>query len=622
MDFSILPYEDQKKYAEWMFSPLSSAQEVKDWVRMYLGLELPLEITDPDSTSSPLDSIYQVYNTFKHNTGDQNPGYILMSCREGMKTVSVAILEVLLVLHFQLEVGHAAATEDQSSVALGYIDTFFMSIQPLLDVAGWLNKTKNKRLTKFKTPQGKTPYIKIVICTTKGMNSLHSNVLFLDELDLADPAAIKEGKNITGFSKGIHGIKVYLSTRKYAFGNMSKAIDEAPAMHYKILSWNILDVTERCPKSRHLPEEEKTDMYVAKNLPLKQIFKDEFEFLPTAEHPKWDLVKDVYKGCQSCLLLPVCRKRLADKPESASGGFYKPIVSVIQKFRENDPDTAEAQLLCWKPGSEGLVYPRFSTVPGKGNVMSLKDAYEILMGSPSTKSFVSEMDFLYELQKSNIPLYAGVDWGYVHDSVIIVFAVFPTGEVWIVDCWAAPGLEFSDVLNTAISYREKHKNIQKWWCDQAMPSHTKSFTKNGMKSPKFTKDVMGGIESLRSKIVDSSGKRMLKIVETPNTKRVISAIQKHRFKLDGQGNVTLEPDDERGIADICDAARYVGQNIFPVRGDQKISTSWTEAQLQEKNNPNPTTNEQMREEIFKRVYDGGSVTGSTTHQKGGFKWNI
>jgi hypothetical protein len=619
MDFSILPYEEQKKLAEYMFMPLSSAEDIRNWVKLYLGLELPLEITDPDSTSTPLDSVFQVYNTFKHNTGDKNPGYILMSCREGMKTVSVAILEVLLVLHFQLEVGHAAATEDQSSIALGYIEGFFTIIQPLLDIAGWENKTKNKRLAKFKTPQGKTPFIKIVICTPKGMNSLHSNILILDELDLADPKAIKEGKNITGYSKGIHGIKVYLSTRKYAFGNMTKAIDEAPAMNYKILSWNILDVTEKCPPSRHLPDGPVRDMYVAKNLPLKQIYTEEFALLPDAEKTKYELITDVYDGCKECLLLPVCKKRLSQKPDHATGGFYKPIVSVIQKFRENDPDTAEAQLMCWKPGSEGLVYPRFSTVPEKGNVITLKEAYSALMG-PNSKAFVTEMDLLYQLQKADIPFYAGVDWGFTHDSVILIVCKMPTGEIWVIDCFAAPGLEFSDVLQTAMAYRDKY-GIQKWFCDQAMPSSIKSFNKNGMKSPKFTKDVLGGIDSIRAKIIGATGKRFLKVVATQNTKKVISALQKHRFKMDSQGNLTTEPDDERGIADIADAARYIGQNLFPVKGSSKPEVAWTDVRSSPEDNPNPTTNQQMKEEIAKRVQEGGSMRGGTG-KRGGFHWDI
>lgn len=622
MNFDSLTESEKKEYAELMFSKLSSAQEVKDWAKLFLGLELPLEITDPESTSSPLDAIWQVYETFKNNSGDVNPGYILMSCREGMKTVSVSILEVLLLLHFQLDIGHAAAVEDQSAIALGYITGFIINIQPLLDVAGWTPVSENKRLIKFATPQGKQPFIKIVICNKKGMNSLHSNVLFLDELDLADPAALKEGKFITSYSKGIYGVKVYLSTRKYAFGNMAAAIEKAPSMNYKVLRWNVLDVTERCPAERHKPEGVKADRYVAKQLELNQISPEEFELLPDVEKTKFDLIKDAYEGCRSCSLLPVCRMRLAAKPVTATGGFYKPIISVKQSFVENDPDAAEAQLLCWKPGSEGLVYPRFNTValPGKeSNTLTLKEAYTRLVGS-NPKTSVNEYDLLYEIKQAGIKIVAGVDWGYTHDFVIVIMAIMKTGEVWVLDCYAAPGLEFPDMLNAALTYRDRY-DPEKWWCDQAQPSHVKSFNKNRMKSPKFTKDVMGGIESLRSKMTTGDGRKLFKIIQTPNTNKVTTAIQKHRFKLDGQGNVTLEPDDSRGIADICDAARYVGQNEFPVRGSQKPEVSWTDTEEALRPNEVPTRIQQMKEEIAKRVADDGEMKGGTG-KKGGFHWNI
>lgn len=634
MNFRDLP-EDEKRQKAWgMFQPLHSSVQLKDWVRYYLGLEIPLEITDPDSNSSPLDAIWQVYETFKNNSGDKNPGYILMSCREGMKTVSVAILETLLVLHFQLEVAHAAATESQSNVGLKYIEGFMMQIEPLVLAHGWTNLTQNKRTIQFRTPENKTPFIKIIICNPKGMNSLHANVLFLDELDLADPAALKEGVNIVGYSKGIHGVKVYLSTRKYAFGNMAIAIEKAEEMNYKLVRWNLIDVTEACPPSRHLPDEPKFDRYVAKNLPLKQISPEEFIGLPEVEKVKWELIKDAHAGCTKCPLLPVCKTRLSNKPQTARGGFYKPIVSVIQKFAENDPDTAEAQLMCWKPGSAGLVYPRFNSQIGKGNVITVKQAYETLIG-PTANQNITEITLLHEMQKAGIIFCAGVDWGYTHDFVITIVAVIPNGEIWLMETYASPGLEFSDILEIAITFRDKYK-VQKWFCDTSMPSHIKSFNKNAMKCPHFTKDVMGGIEAMRSKITNSLGKRLFKILHTETNKKAISAISKHRFVLDGQGNVTLNPDDARGIADICDTLRYIGQNLFPVRGPQKPGVAW----LDEKGQPiDPETPEgkarlkeamdaaeraslhenQMKNEIAKHL-GVASISGSTK-KKGGFFWN-
>ena len=550
-----------------------------------------------------------------------------MSCREGMKTVSVAILETLLLTHFSLDIGHAAATEEQSSVGLGYIESFMFKIEPFLEYRGWVKISQNKRLFKFKTPEGKQPYIKLVICNPKGMNSLHSNVLFLDELDLADPKALKEGVNITGYSKGIHGVKVYLSTRKYAFGNMAQAIENAKSMNYKIVNWNILDVTESCPPERHKPEGPKANMYVAKNLPLQKITVEQYNLLPSVEQIKWNLIEDVHEGCQTCALLPVCRMRLSTKPPSATGGFYKPIQSIIQKFAENvDPDVAEAQLMCWKPGSTGLVYPRFnsnlSSPLAPSNVISIKDAYETLFGP--TNRPVNELTLLNEMQKANILFYAGVDWGYDHDAVIAIVALIPNGEVWLMETYASPGLEFSDILEIGKSFRDKY-GIHKWFADTAMPANVKSFRKNGMPCPKFTKDVLGGIEALRSKIISADGKRKFKVIFNESNKKAISAILKHRFILDGQGNPTLNPDDARGIADICDALRYIAQNAFHPR-NYKPTHVWLDTQGRPIDPKDPEAikkaeiaskhEEQMKTKI--QGLTGGEVSDHRSGKKGVF----
>lgn len=621
MDFKSLTDDQKKEMADLMFEPLTCADDIKDWARMFLDLELPLEITDPGSTSSPLDAIWQIYQAGKNNSGDTTPNFILMSCREGMKTVSVAILELLIMLHFSRTVAHAAATEEQSSVAIGYINDFTTNIAPLLEISKWENMTQNKRTIKYRTPDGATPFIKILICTAKGMNSLHANFLFLDELDLADPIAIKQGKNITGYSRGFHGIKVYLSTRKYAFGNMQAAIEKAEETNSTILSWNILDVTEACPTSRHKPELPKQDMFVAKNLPLVRLTGDEFNALPDLEKSKYDMVPNAYAGCAGCKLLPVCRTRLAQKPQTATGGFYKPISSVIQKFADNDVEIAEAELMCWKPGSEGLVYPRYSDKVDVGNVISIKKAFETIVGTAAPSNITVQS--IYSLLVSlDIPIFCGVDWGDTHDAVIVAMARIPNGEVWIIDCFASPKLEIQDLLPVAINFRDRLKP-RKWYCDTNMPAYIRAFVRNGMACPKFTKDVMGGISSVRSKIMTATGQRLLKVLETESTKKVRTALMKHRFILDGQGQVTEKPDDDPGIADICDSLRYLGQNMFPLSGPQRpgiTSADPNAINVPEIQKHTPEQHEMMQKELNKAI--GKSTSTGGTGKRGGFHFNF
>jgi len=621
VNFKNLSDDQKKEMSELMFSHLQSGEEVKDWARTFLDLELPLEITDPGSTSSPLDAIWQVYEAAKKNSGDVSPGFIMLSCREGMKTVSVAILEVLIMVHFSLTIAHGAATETQSSVAIGYCNDFFSKIKPLLEIAGWEDMTQNKRTIQYLTPDGKNPFIKIVICTAKGMNSLHANFLFLDELDLADPNAIKQAVNITGYSRGFHGIKVYLSTRKYSWGPMQAALDKADETNYRVLSWNILDVTSACSPDRFKPELPKQDMFVSKNLPLKQIDGNEFNALPDIEKSKYDMLPNAHGGCVGCKLLPVCRGRLSQKPQTATGGFYKPISSVIQKFAENDVEVAEAELMCWKPGSEGLVYPRYLDKSKDGNLITLKQAYETLIGS-SAPSNLSPEALVGIFKSLDIPIYCGVDWGFRNEAVILVMAAIPNGEVWIIDCFSSPKLEIQDLLPVAINFRDRYKP-RKWYCDTNMPAYIKAFVRNGMTCPKFTKDVGGGIGAVRSKIMTATGQRLLKILEIDSTKKVRTSIMKHRFLLDSQGNVTDKPDDDPGIADICDSLRYLGQNMFPLSGPQKpnmVMTDPSSASVPKEQKHTQEQHEMMQKELAKAI--GSPIAAAGTGKRGGFHWSI
>lgn len=610
--------EEKKEWTDIMFTPLNSADELRDWILTFLGLDMPIGHIDPDSTSSPVEAMWEIYETVKLNKGEENPGYIMLSAREGYKTLSASILETLLMVHFQVTIAHMAAIREQSAKSIQYINYFFGKIDPLLTCRGWVNTSQNKNKIEYRTEHGADVYIKVIVATLSGANSEHTNLMFIDEIDVVkDPMAYEEAKLIPGYAKGLHPVTVKLSTRKFAFGLMQKEIDLAPISGDKILRWNIMDVTERCAPQRHKPNQPRADRYVSKALPLRQISPEEFHDLQEADKDKWDLVANAYAGCADCKLLPVCKTKLADRPETDRGGLYKPVGAVINTFKKTNPDMAEAQLMCWKPSAKGMVYGRFEGTVNTGNVITLDRAFETLIGDPPKKK-ITQVDLIHTMKNLGIDFYAGVDWGYTHDFVIVIFAKIPNGEFWIVDCYSQSGLEFSDILETAIGYRDKYQPV-KWYCDQAMPSHIKSFTKNGMKSPKFTKDVMGGIEALRAKIVGGTGKRLLKVLYTDDNQKIINSFQKHHFKLDAAGKPSLIPDDTAGVSDQADAMRYVAQNLFPLKGPQKPIAEWSEAELAKAKNP--TAAEQMQQEIINRVEGGAGVTQGSG-RKGGFYFNF
>ena len=619
MNFKDLAEDQKREVAKLMFQPLNSPDDLKDWVMFYLGLDMPIGIVDPDSTSSPIDAMWEIYNAVKNNDEDAKSKFIMLSCRSGYKTLSSSILETLLMVHFKITIGHMASIKEQSSIAIGYINYFFLKLEPLLTVAGWINKSQNKSQIEFQTPEGESVYIKVVVCTAAGANSLHTNLFFIDEVDLINNIlAYEESSKIPVYSKGRYPITVRLSTRKFAFGLMAKAVEDAEVKNHKLLRWNIIDIAEKCPTDRHLPDMPKVDRYVAKGLPLRQISPEEYDVLVDIEKKKWELLKDVHAGCASCKLLPVCKTRLADRPDNHVGGLYRPIKSIIGDFEDGTNDMNEAQLMCWRPSAKGLVYPRFESSKEKGNLITPEQAYETIVGVKKEKA--NELDLLLAMKNAGVRFIAGVDWGYTHDFVIVIFAMLASGEVWVMDCFSQAGLEFVDQLEVAKGYRDKY-GPEKWFCDQAMPSSCVSFTKNGMRSPKFTKDVMGGIEALRSKIVDAFGRRWLKVLHTDANQKVVNTFIKHYFQLDSQGNPTMSPDDTPGIADQADAMRYIAQNMFPVKGTQKPLAVWPE---KEGDKPKDTASETlMKEELARLTAGSGSAVNTiNSGKKGGFYWSM
>lgn len=601
---------------------LPNATAFRNWIKAYLDIDLPFDTIDPDSNSNPIDALWSVYETIRDNKGDKIPGYIYLSARECYKTLGASILEVMLMLHFKTSIAHMAAIEKQSQKAISYINNFFRKLKPYLDANGWKKISDSKTKIQFTEPSGREPYITVIICTAAGANSEHVPVMFIDEIDVVrDPKAYEEAKLIPGIDRGIFPVTVKLSTRKYSFGLMQQELDQAATSGEQIKRWNVLDITERCPESRHKPEEPQQDVYVCRSLPLKTITEEEYE--QEADKNKWEKVR-AFSGCLSCELLPVCKTRLAKRSEKAKGGLFRPIQATINSFKRVSPEMAEAQLLCWKPSTKGLVYPRFEPNEG-GNVISILDAVKLITGEQHIKT-ADMRHLITSLQQYGYTFYAGLDWGYTHEAAFVIMATAPMGYHFIVDCFAEPGLELSDFVEKCVEYQQRYP-ISRWFCDQAQPSHIKTLQKAlkqvspSTTCPEFVKDVMGGIEAIRSVIVTTSGTRKLLILNTEPNQKVIHGFKVHHFKLDARGNPTTTPDDE-AFADIMDCVRYLGQNLFSGGKRHKILIS------SDNGDEKPILQSSGTSDINKRMMEDklNELTGGTytnvKGKKGKIMWSV
>jgi hypothetical protein len=585
------PWADihERDKRDYIFKILEGQDELVEWFLTYLDLDLTTQITDDASNSSPADAAWKIYQAVRDNKGDELNGFILLSSRDSYKTLTASALEYLILTHFQTTIAHMAAIKDQSAKAISYINVFVNKTEKYLSYHGWVKISSSKSLIQFRTPAGDEPYIKVIICTMAGANSEHTQLMFIDEIDVVrDPVAYEESKAIPGVDRGKYPLTVKLSTRKFAFGLMQKELDNAKEADEIVLQWNLLDVTERCPPERYAPKKgNKTTQtrYAANELPLRHIAPEEWETLPEFQKPDWEKV-EAYDGCMKCKLFPVCKGKLAKKDPKAVGGLYKPIPAVIKSFQRINPDMAQAQLLCRKPSSKGLLYGRFeerlTQPPERRNVISIEEAYEQLMGVPMTKikgnsehdKTVKErqMEVLREaIYQLNLPVYAGLDWGYTKEFAIVVGVQIPNGDFWIVETFGESDLELDDQLKVGQALNERW-HIRQWFADTAYPGSIRKFDTNGLKCAEFTKDVLGGIEAIRGQIVDSSNRRKLKVIDWDKNAKFRQMVKVHHFKLDMAGRVTETPDDEE-YSDVGDATRYLGQNLFSLRTGKKPMTA-------------------------------------------------
>ena len=224
-------------------NPITSPEHMRDWVFNYFGIDLPLGSIDPDSNSSPAEWLYTAYNAIRMNTGDEVPGYIVYAPREGYKTLTTAMLEVLCAVHFLLPVAHMAAIESQSKKSVQYITSFIKKIRPYLAAHNIEVKSSNTRHTELQDESGRIAYISIIICTLTGANSEHTTLFVIDEVDVVRfPNAYEESKLIPGVMNGIYPLTIKTSTRKFAFGLMQKEIDGSKESGDGVLHWNIIDI--------------------------------------------------------------------------------------------------------------------------------------------------------------------------------------------------------------------------------------------------------------------------------------------------------------------------------------------------------------------------------------------
>lgn len=572
-----------------LFQLCKTQKDLHDWIEFYLGVDLPGGRVDPDSTSSPMELVWELYSKAAANDDPRFDRILNYASRDSFKTLSAAILEVLCVFHLERDVCHMAAIDEQAQKCQDYVKNFLEmpylrdykvgnNITKILiamyrnsggDVLGmraWKALPEEERKTFIRQIR----YIKIVTCTLQGANSEHVPWFTMDELDVVPKArvsAYNQSLAIPAVSPDRKFPITFLtSTRKFSFGLVQKEIDKAAETGLHIRHWGIIDVTEACPASRHRPDLPRLPIYVDDD-GLAAIDQEAYEALDPEDRGKYEPHQG-YEGClKNCRIFAACKGRLATQQKSEAKTL-KPIDHVINLFRKFPLDMAQSELLCRKASLQGLIYPRLER---SKHMLTAAQIYEKLVGEHAPAAFDRE-DLAAFAKSRGMEFFAGMDFGFTHKfSVVTGFR--DGNRFFVIDCQAKTELEPDQQVELC------DRTIKRWdpviFPDMSSPQMIRVFRKNRYRMRQWKKgadSVLNGINVVRLKLTPALSEPELYFLSGDiGVEYLVNQMTAYHWALEIDGTFSKEPD--KVDDDSCDAARYCLMNVFPFRG--KVSTDPT-----------------------------------------------
>lgn len=428
---------------------------------------------------------------------------------------------------------------------------------------------------------GERPVVDIVVDTKKehrknficndvvAHNSEHVPFLVVDEVDLITEKrrAYEEAMMIPSEKDGMLPVVLLTSSRKFSFGLVQEELDKNKSL--EALHWNIIDITDTCPPTRHLPDEKKVKIWV-NDEDLQAISQDQYEELPFENRGKF--YEDVgYAGClKNCKIFASCKGLLAHRPPQPTnkGKMVKSPANTESAFERTELSMAKAQLLCWKPSSEGLVYPYFSEKVHTKTPSQAADLLGVYLPEGASKK-----DFIQLMRRMNAEPIAGIDWGFTHPWVVVVGWRLGNRMV-VTDCLIQKGLDATEQLDQFQKAFGSYQPIV--YADPESPQNILTFKRAGFNMKEWKKgagSIAGGIEIVRRKMRPTLGGQPELVFLDCQDKamaQLIERVKTYHYKTDAGGDITDVPMDEDD--DEMDALRYLVMNAFAREPKASVSS--------------------------------------------------
>jgi hypothetical protein len=182
--FKKLPLDEQY---EMFMGKCRTKKEMQNWIRLFLGLDIPYETVSRYADTNPLDAIWEIYNICVNRDNPEKIQELLYVASRGSgKTLGTAIAETMVIFHDKRDVAHVGAILSQASRCYDYQKKFFLNdmIKPILHEyrpnGDKIIEQMNMKKSTF-TIDKQQVSLEVIPCTLQACNTLDAIVLLKEE---------------------------------------------------------------------------------------------------------------------------------------------------------------------------------------------------------------------------------------------------------------------------------------------------------------------------------------------------------------------------------------------------------------------------------------------------------
>lgn len=603
--------EKENRDRVMLLERITSKVALQRWLKYYLDVDLADCTVSRFATSNPLDMVWKIYQFCASETNDEPVTIRFIAGRSSQKTLSSAVLAILLPLHFGRGIVHLGGTIPQANRAYSYFRKF--ANKPY--VKDYLQGDPTQKNSKF-VVNGEEVEVEILSISPMAVQGPHQPVVSLDELASLSPDKMVAYQDVSGIpiytQDGKPWINFGISSRKGKYTIIETEYDDRKTNGIQFEFWTVLENTKRCPDEISGTTPLQMHVNVVENITIKD---EQFDLLPIHEQAKFETVQ-AFDKCFTCPLSAVCGGDL--KKQTSTCKTLRPTKSVIQEFKS--APTVEwflSQKMSMAPSSEGAVYSRFKR---ENFEKTPREMWQIFTGEDPGFE-VTKKDLIERFIKAGVRRYSGIDHGITHPTAIVVAYEDGIGNAYIMKVHEQAGLEPPEVVELARKMQEEYK-FTVMYPDTASPGVNKMLSKVVRIYDDFTKKVENGITAIRSKISPTTGGTRLYGLKG-ECESLISNLEKYHFSYDTSGKLTDTPVKDND--DSHDALSYIAQNVWISRGQIIIPRN------EEKKEQTPEEyklaiqkqyDNWLTTQIKTVTQEQGGENATQTSKKQGFHWGI